>query len=255
MSGSERRINLHPDFDHMNWHDALLQLYTTDAVGSVLHSGRNIVSRQQLQGRTVVVKHFRNRGLRKKIAYKIRSSKARRSFEHALQIMKAGLLSPQPIAWREDWQGGWLQQSFYVCDFVDAAYTVWDLKKDAVPGNKGCIAQLGALIGKLHNAGLHHQDLTPGNVLLCQVEQGFDMYVIDCNRMLVGDVSQQTGLHALVRMGLEGAHIDPYVAAYAAERELNEDWCQERYRQLLNRHQWKWRIKNKSRPWRRKLGL
>jgi hypothetical protein len=81
------------------------------------------------------------------------------------------------------------------------------------------------------------------------------MYFIDCNRMQTGPVSQAIGLQALVRMGLEGEHIDAYVDAYALERGIDQAWCRSRYRQLLRRHQWQWRIKNKTRPWRRKIGF
>lgn len=251
------RITMHAEYDEAVWRDSISSIESLIAAGQAtsIHDGRNEVNKIKINGTELVVKYFRNKGLANKINYKIRSSKAQRSFTHAQKIIEAGFKSPQPVAWREDWRGAWLQQSFYISVYHEVAYTVWDLKDNLVPRNDHWIGCLGQLIGKMHNAGVHHLDLTPGNILFVTQDDSFDMYVIDCNRMNFGSIGKDQGLRALVSMGLEGKHIDIYAEAYAAIRNLDIEWCRKRYRQLLKRHKFKWAIKNKTRPWRRKIGF
>lgn len=253
------RTHIHPDLDQEQWATivAALPQHMDVADDQILHKGRNKIVRTTLGEREVVIKYFRNHGIKKKLGYKLRSSKALRSFDNSFRLSEAGLLTPQPLAWREDWQGAWLHESYYVCAYHPVAHTAWDLKSEKISDHVRWIRKLGSDIGRMHEAGLDHQDLTPGNALYVATEKDdeFDLYFVDNNRMRFGSVGRNYGMRALVRMGLEGEHIDPYVEAYANERSFDVSWCQKFYRQLLRRHHFKWAIKNKTRPWRRKLGL
>ncbi len=257
MTALDMRMHIYDQLDQGQWESVVTELEAilADDASETLHAGRNTIKKAVIHGQPVIIKHFKNDGMRKKLAYKLRSSKAKRSYEHSQKLIDAGLLAPTPLLWREDWKGAWLHQSFFVSAYHEVAFTAWDLKKDNLPNNEQWVIHLGQQIGKMHNAGLHHQDLTPGNILFVSEGDSFLMYFIDCNRMSFGAIGKDQGMRALVRMGLEGQHIDPYARAYAEERDLDVEWCQNRYRQLLKRHQFKWRLKNKTRPWRRKLGL
>ena len=258
MTESDIRVHMHPDFEGEVWQEAIqrLQDYISDEQAEFLHRGRNAIVKARIADHDVVIKYFRNHTFSKKLSYKYRSSKAVRSFEHSLQLTEAGLNTPQPICWREDWKGAWLHDSYYVCAYQPVAHKAWALKDESIPDHNRWIALLGSEIAKMHEAGIHHQDLTPGNALFVTAgDDAYNVYFIDCNRMCFGKVSQGLGIRALVTMGLEGPHIEPYVTAYAETRSYDVDWCLKRYKQLLKRHHFKWAIKNKTRPWRRKIGL
>lgn len=250
-------FHVHDDYagctDWQTWLQSLSARPAVEDIVRVLKDARNKVYHMRHDERDVVVKYFCNNGVGKKIAYRIRSSKAQRSFLHGQKLRDAGLHSPQVIAWREDWRGIWLQQSFFVSALVDERFTGWSLKDKSIPDVTMHLQDLARAIAQMHDAQLCHRDLTPGNIIFTGEE--LQLQFIDCNRMSFGMISREMGLRSLVQMGFAGEHIDPYVAAYAEARGFDSEYCQQRYRTLLQRHGFKWKIKNATRPWRRRIGL
>ena len=225
MSDHRMRMHVHSELDQELWATIVddLPVHMNVPDEQILHKGRNKIVRTMLGDREVVIKYFRNHGIKKKLGYKFRSSKAVRSFDNSFRLSEAGLLTPQPLAWREDWRGAWLNESYYVCAYHPVAHTAWDLKNEQISDHLRWIRKLGSEIARMHEAGLDHQDLTPGNALYVATESDgeFDLYFVDNNRMGFGSVGRNYGMRALVRMGLEGDHIDPYVEAYANERSFD----------------------------------
>jgi serine/threonine protein kinase len=116
--------------------------------------------------------------------------------------------------------------------------------------------QVGEQIARMHNAGILHLDLTPGNILFTGT-QG-DRHIIqfiDNNRMRFCSVGLSRGVRSLLQMMIEGVNEAAYVTAYAEARGFDPFTCLALYRRLLKRHKAKWRLKDLTRPWRRKVGF
>lgn len=223
---------------------------------ALLRGGRNEVYRIEHAGHSLVLKRFANKGAWKKIAYKISTSKARRSYEHSLKLMEIGLLSPKPICWREDWASGWLRESYYVSAFVDYEHDANALSDPSTADWQRKATLAGEIIGKMHEAKVEHLDFNSGNLLFKQDAQGeWQGFVIDNNRMRMGAVPPNRGIKALFLMGLENEPLNLLIEAYAKTRKLDLANCRAKYFKTLKRHTLKWRIKNRTRPWRRKFGL
>ena len=169
------------------------------ATGDTLHWGRNYLYGTQLATDRgdieVVVKQFRNQGLRRRWERRFKGSKAARSWRAALAVAGAGVATPEPLVWIESRQPE--GPSFFVSrrldDFLEARYYFRALEAgneeesypDLDPGR--VITQIARAIRRLHDAGIWHRDLSIGNVLLVGIrDEGPDqVFVIDLNRARV----------------------------------------------------------------------
>lgn len=222
----------------------------------VLCDGRNRVCRVEYCGHSFVVKQFFNKGLWKKMVYRIASSKARRSFDNSMSLMRNGLNTPHPVAWREDWNRLFLKESYYICAHLEVAQTARSIGRDEAILWRPQVRKIAQSIALMHEAGMLHLDLTPGNILFSgDRPEDWKVYFIDNNRMKFGKVSMRRGIQSLVQAKIEGYCQASYVAAYAEARGFDPDACQKLYTKLMKRHNLKWRLKNWTRPWRRKIGL
>ena len=253
------RTRLAPQFDSPNWQRRLAELdQLCDGLGpeSRILGGRNEIYLDQHQGLRLAIKRFRNRGAWKKIAYRLSTSKALRSFDHSVRLIEIGLQSPTPIAWREDWQGPWLSQSFYVCAYLDFVHDANALSSPNTEQALEKAALVGATIARMHEAGIAHLDCNGGNLLFARdAAQNWQLHIIDNNRIRFGPVTPSSGVAILLHLGLEATPLETLIASYAQARSLPPQLCRDLYDSKLKRFQLKWRIKNATRPWRRRLGL
>jgi len=164
-----------------------------------IHWGRNYIYATSLEGDggalEVVVKQFRNQGLRHRLDRRWRGSKAERSWRAARAIVAAGLKTPQPLMVIESKEAD--GPSFLVTERLDLAFEVrWFFRRlneqdrdvefpDRDPLR--FLASLGCLARRLHDAGIVHRDLSMGNILLQAGADGDDeLFVIDLNRARCG---------------------------------------------------------------------
>ncbi|MCH6258859.1 lipopolysaccharide kinase InaA family protein [Puniceicoccaceae bacterium K14] len=223
---------------------------------ALLQGGRNDVYKIEHEGKQLVLKCFYNRGAWKKVAYKLSTSKARRSYLHSQKLINIGINSPSPIFWREDWDGAWLQNSYYVSEFLDYAHDGRSFNDSSIEDKTFKIRLAAETIACMHEAEIEHLDLNPANFLFKQgIDRKWQIYIIDNNRMKVGPVSLKRGITPLLLMELKGEDLDLLIASYSKVRNVDTADCRNLYFNTLNRHNLKWRIKSKTRPWRRKIGL
>ncbi len=209
---------------------------------AVIYRGRNTLVRVESPTGPVVVKAFGrgkwwrpSRGL----------GKAGESYDHGVRCLRANVGTPEPrAAILAPGSGG-----FYVCDWIDGCRSVWDLHDGVLPERH--LAPLAEFVAAMHDAGVHHRDLTPGNVLLRPAGDGFTHLVVDLNRMDFAPVSPRAGLAALAKLECQGRLVEPYARARGIDPVLAARIFARVT--LVERITRRW--KNATRPWRRKLGL
>lgn len=176
---------------------ALRQLTDPQSATETLHWGRNYVFRTRLDTAAgpleVVVKQFRNSGLRRRLEKRWRGSKAERSWKMACAFAAAGIPTAEPLFWieteRED------GPSFFVTSFLEERIEARYLLRAKNDGRLGeefpaldwplFLELLGRAIRRMHDAGLFHRDLSIGNVLLPRALSPLaidDLALIDLNR-------------------------------------------------------------------------
>lgn len=162
-----------------------------------LHWGRNYLygSEIEVNGGSfeVVVKQFRNQGIRGRLERRFKGSKAERSWRGAWALVAAGVPTAEPVLLIESKRPD--GPSFFVTrrlsGFLEARYFFRALEagseREKYPeiDAAAVMGVLGHSIRQMHDAGIWHRDLSIGNVLLRrnpEDEERLEVFFIDLNR-------------------------------------------------------------------------
>ncbi len=174
------------------------RLIDPGTAAETVHWGRNYLYRADLEtagGRIeVVVKQFRNDGLRARLLRRWRGSKATRSFRAARAFEAAGLPTAEPVMRIEsDRPDG---PSYFVARHLDGVVEARYLFRAANRGRerqefpeidfKAFLTLLGETLRRMHDRGFFHRDLSIGNVLVraapTDAQGAPALWVVDLNR-------------------------------------------------------------------------
>lgn len=206
-------------------------------------------------GAEVNVKSFKLPNFPNNYIYRtFRKSKARRSYENAMELQRLGFLTPDPFGYSElhlgigsKGFGLWpkLTKSYYFCrqePYVNARD--WEQRPDI----DRFLPAFAAEMARLHEKGVWFHDFSPGNILIRETNQGnYEFYYVDVNRtdFNVHDPSRlmqmfksiswhDAWVEKLARAYALAAGKDPEPTAQAALEEAH------RYRQRYDRKdRWK----------------
>lgn len=171
------------------------------AAEETLHWGRNYLYSLRLPTAggeiEVVVKQFRNQGLRGRFERRLRGSKAVRAWRGATALAEAGITTAEPVMLIEsDRPDG---PSLYVCRRVRSGVELRHFFR-RLAGDRGAqpfpevspdelLSRLGRLARRVHEAGVVYRDLSIGNVLAVPDDDGrLELVLVDTNRSRVGAV-------------------------------------------------------------------
>lgn len=134
----------------------------------------------------VHVKQNRTVGLRSFARELLRPVKARREFELAAELTRRGIPTPRPLAWGVESRGP--GASWLVTETVaDAEPLLAVLARPLTPAVRQTLArELGALLARLHEAGVVHRDIHPGNVLVSCAGGNPRLWLIDLHAVSLG---------------------------------------------------------------------
>ena len=180
--------------------------------GETVHEGRNTIRVYE----QTVIKHFGTPFIGKTLWYSwFGKSKARRSFENALHLRS---LTPTPIAYREIYEFGILQECAYACQLSECKGTFNDLiGHPDYPQREDILKAIGRFTAQMHRLGAWHKDYSGGNILFDS--QTLKIEVIDLNRMCWRLPKQP--LMQFERLNIDREALRTMVTAYAQERGLD----------------------------------
>lgn len=176
---------------------ALRHLVDPASATATVHWGRNYLYRAEMAGAegpvAVVVKQFRNAGLRRRLERRFRGSKATRSWQMAWAYVDAGIPTAEPLLLIESLEPE--GPSFFVTRLLEDRIEARFLLRARNAGRnreefpeidfEQFLGALAQLIRRQHESGLFHRDLSIGNVLLPKkgaISQPDQLALIDLNR-------------------------------------------------------------------------
>lgn len=163
---------------------AIARLVDPGAATRTLHWGRNYLYLTRCETAAgpldVVVKQFRNAGLRARLRRRRGGSKAAKSWRVAQAMTAAGIATPEPLLLIESRCP--TGPSFYVCRYLAGAVEARHPLRAANADRLGelfpaldlprFLRELGGFVRRLHDAGFWHRDLSSGNILVRGLEAG-----------------------------------------------------------------------------------
>jgi len=166
-----------------------IQEYFHDSTQSI-HKARNELKTIQHNGIKTIVKSFKIPNIINRVAYTFfRDSKAKKSYEYSLKI---GDFTPQPIAYIEFFNFGFISDSYFISQEFDYDFTIREPLLDEDFPNKDEIFKAFARFSlDLHNNNIFHNDYSPGNILVKQKNGTYIFKIVDINRMKFFELHQQ----------------------------------------------------------------
>lgn len=154
----------------------------------------------------LTVKLNRVRGL-KRLSYRFQLSKGKRHWNTACEMLRRGIQTPTPIAFYERHQNSGIENSYYICEFVPAAFStrnVFAAFRQGESSYRGLNKQqwfekLTEFICNMHNRRVIHRDLSAGNLLLQENDTGeIQPYLIDIGRATFKNKRRLTSKQRLI---------------------------------------------------------
>jgi len=151
----------------------------------VIYDKRNIIKVTEYHNMKYVIKSFKIPHFINKVVYNFfRDSKAKRSYENSIKLMRLNINTPKPIGYIEFNSIFLFKESFYVSEFFDYDYEIRAvLSDDKFDNRKEILKKFVEFTYELHNKGVYHIDYSPGNILVKKINNEYQFYIIDVNRM------------------------------------------------------------------------
>ena len=199
---------------------------TFDQAGESIWKKRNILKIFSLNGEEVIIKSFKVPHLVNRFAYRyIRKSKAQRSYEHARILKQKGILTPNPIGYREQFNLIGLGGSQYISSKLNYDFDFNALYDPGFKDRDRILEKFTEFTFQLHEKGIHHLDHSRGNTLIVKRgEDNWDFYLIDLNRMRFETMDYQKRIDNFSRLGLTPDMIEVVSRTYA--QLLDKDFDQ-----------------------------
>jgi len=153
-----------------------------DKEGNTIYEGRNTIKTFEVDGEILNVKSFKKPNIINKIVYKyFRDSKAKHSYDYASRLFDLGISTPEPIAYIEE-KDILFSRSYYICKHRSYDYTIWAFIEEGKKYNDLFLQDFCEFMYEVHNQGVFHNDLSPGNILINENNFGFKFDLVDVNR-------------------------------------------------------------------------
>ncbi len=196
---------------------------------------------------SVHVKHYLSRSPLDPFKHLLLGGRGRRAFEASLMLRHNGFDSPQPLVFIERHEGPFRMDNVLVTETISHALQLntqlMKLVADSSPSGReqrgSIIRQLGAVVGRMHKAGIFHGDLRLGNVLLQKNEGSFRFYFIDNERTRKYDrLPLRLRIRNLVqinmfRSGITNTDRARFWAAYVKETQATQEESRRWIRSVL----------------------
>ncbi len=157
--------NLHPSKLQAPTKDAALR-YSRNAIWNVPDPRDN--------SRQITVKQPVKMYPHKAFLDRFKPSKAKRSWNGAMELMRRGVATALPIAFFEKIGDTTLKQNFFMCEYVQADCNVGQVFSAFAAGESAFLGltpehvypQLAQYCHNMHSCGIHFRDLSGGNILV-----------------------------------------------------------------------------------------
>ena len=178
---------------------------------------RNSIKLFDLQGEQINIKSFKIPNLVNQVVYNFfRKSKAQRSFEYASKLLSLGIGTPTPIAFYERPTILLFKESYYISQHLNCDLTYRELTTNLeYPDSEAIIRAFTRFTFDLHEKGVNFLDHSPGNTLITKINDSYEFYLVDLNRMKFGNMNFKTRITNFAKLTIHKSIIEIMSDEYA----------------------------------------
>ncbi len=194
--------------------------------GITIYKARNEIKEYNICGFNIVVKSFKQPIFTNRVIYTFfRPSKAKRSYQYALELQKTCVSTPEAVAYIENYSNGLISSSFYISIKSDCPYMFRDIAFKNFQNIKDILKAYSEFIGDMHEKGILHKDLSRGNVLF-KIDSGKVLFdLVDINRIYFGKIGVKKGCKNFERTIGSNETLTMIADYYADYRGFNNYEC------------------------------
>lgn len=185
----------------------------------VLQDERNTIKEVKFNNKIFIVKSYKVPGAINGFIYTyLRKSKVWRAYEYGLKIVK---FTPKVVARIEYFQP-LLGKSYLICERFDADFNMRAPLFKKHPDKNKIFEQFAEFVFELHQNNIIHKDLSPGNILIKQSNQGYIFKIIDINRMSFEVLSTKQKAKNFNKLWANNEDLSTILKAYAQVANLDQ---------------------------------
>lgn len=219
------RIIINPKYDYLSSYLHSIPSEFDKQKGGILYEARNLLRKVRIDNIELVIKSFRKPRLLNRFVYTfLRKPKALRSYQYSQILLDRGILAPDPVACILEYRNKLITRSYYVNRY-ERSQTVRKLMEDSIKGNEGKLHAFSEFLVDLHQKGVLHLDLSPGNILMHTSDtHGYEFSLIDVNRMkFQSKIDIKTACYNLRRLCTSREVLEYIASEYAMIRGWDKD--------------------------------
>ena len=172
---------------------------------------------------SIVIKSYRVPVLFNQFIYTFyRKPKAYKAFHNALKLIQLGIKTPEPIAYVLYVKNKKLKQSYLITSYVESDFSIRDVLQHRVQNTEPILRQFMQFTYHLHRIGVWHSDYSPGNILISQKKDQYELCLVDINRMVFKPISKLEGCKNLNKLWPEQEDLKIISHEYSKLSGLNE---------------------------------
>ena len=132
-----------------------------ETIGTVIHSGRNLIKMITVDGLDINVKRYTIPPLINRIAYAFfRPSKGKRAFVYPEKLLEKGFETPCPIAYIEETKMGLIGHSYFMSIQSPYRYNFCQFGNADIKSCEDVVTAFAEFTARLHEAGILHLDIS-----------------------------------------------------------------------------------------------
>jgi len=208
--------------------------YFKDSKNSI-HKARNEIKILDYENQKLVVKAFKVPNLLNKIVYTFfRGTKAKKSYENSLRISS---FVPQAIGYIEFRKFGLLSDSYFISEQFEYDFTIREVITGAdFKDRENIFKELAKFTFLLHEDGILHKDYSPGNILIKTDENGYELKIVDINRMEFKELSIDDRLKNFSQLWAKDEDLKIVIDEYSKLVNQDEELCFKKAVEYSQRH-------------------
>ena len=129
------------------------------------------------------------------------------------------------IAYIEEFQGGLLHYSYYISLQCPYRREIREYYQGPLQGNEALMTAFAQFTAALHEKGVCHEDYSPGNVLIAQIDGQYHFSLVDINRMTFKPMNLEEGCKNFRRMFISDELYIFLAKKYAQCRNFDQEAC------------------------------